>query len=129
MNPLITPEQVIEYTEFEAVENRQTDKLESDITQAEAELFNRCGHRFTDPKYTPLPKEITLALIKLAEYYALINSDEAITKGYTSERLGDYSYTLANGMAVNRPVIDLLIADYIVKAIPKRPVTFRMRAL
>jgi hypothetical protein len=129
VDPLITPEQVIEYTDFGAVKNRATDKLANDITQAETELFSRCGHKFIGPEYTPLPKEVTLALKKLAEYYALINSDESIAKGYTSERLGDYSYTLANGTAVNRPAIDLLIADYILKPAPKRPVSFRMRAL
>lgn len=129
MNHLITPEQVIEYTDFDVVKNRATGKLVNDITQAETELFNRCGHKFIGPEYMPLPKEVTLALKKLSEYYALINSDESIAKGYTSERLGDYSYTLANGMAVNRPAIDLLIADYIVKAAPKRPVSFRMRTL
>lgn len=126
---LITPQQVIDYTEFEAVKSRTTNKLQSDILQAETELFSKAGHRFDKPPYPPIPPEVTLALIKLAEYYALVNSDESITKGYSSERLGDYSYTLSDGRTVNKPAIDLLIADYVQKAAPKRPVTFRMRAL
>ena len=129
MNPLITPEQVIEYTEFDAVKARVPAKLESDILQAEIELFNKAGHKFSDSQYIPLPAEVQLALIKLTEYYALVNSDESMAKGYTSERLGDYSYTLSDGTNISKPSIDLLIADYVVKAAPKRPVSFRMRTL
>ncbi len=126
---LITPEQIIEYTDFEAVKAREPSKLKKDILQAETELFAKTGHRFDTPTYIPLPAPVELALIKLAEYYALINSDESIAKGYSSERLGDYSYTLSDGRTVSKPAIDLLIADYIQKAVPKRPVSFRMRAL
>ena len=126
---LITPEQVIDYTEFDAVKARAPTKLKSDILQAEIELFNKVGHKFSDSKYDPLPAEVRLALVKLAEYYALVNSDESIAKGYTSERLGDYSYTLSDGTNISKPSIDLLIADYVVKAAPKRPVSFKMRTL
>lgn len=127
--PLITPEQVIDYTEFEAVKARAPNKLQSDILQAETELFSKAGHKFDTPDYVPLPATVQLALIKLAEYYALINSDESIAKGYASERLGDYSYTLSDGRTVSKPAIDLLIAEYSRKVAPKRPVSFRMRAL
>lgn len=126
---LITPQQVIDYTEFEAVKDRAPNKLQSDILQAETELFSKAGHRFDKSPYPPIPSEVTLALVKLAEYYALINSDESIAKGYSSERLGDYSYTLSDGRTVTKPAIDLLIADYVQKAAPKRPVSFRMRTL
>lgn len=126
---LITPQQVIDYTEFDDVKERVPNKLESDILQAQTELFAKVGHRFDAPEYNSLPAEVELALIKLAEYYALINSDESITKGYSSERIGDYSYTLANGTTVHRPNIDLLIAQYVQKQVAKRPVSFRIRAL
>lgn len=129
MNPLIRTEQIIEYTEFDAVKARAPAKLESDILQAEIELFNKVGHKFSDSKYNPLPAEVQLALIKLAEYYALVNSDESLAKGYKSESLGSYSYTLSDGTSISKPSIDLLIADYVVKAAPKRPVSFKMRAL
>lgn len=126
---LIVPEQVIDYTEFDSVKTRAPNRLQSDILQAEIELFNKAGHKFRDPQYIPLPAEVELALIKLTEYYALVNSDESMAKGYTSERLSDYSYTLSDGNSISKPSIDLLIANYIVKAAPKRPVSFRMRAL
>lgn len=126
---LITPDQILAYTEFEAVKARAPSKLESDILQAETELFSKAGHRFDDPAYIPLPVSVKLALIKMAEYYALINSDESMAKGYSSERLGDYSYTLSDGRTISKPAIDLLIADYVKKAAPKRPVSFKMRTL
>lgn len=126
---LISPEQVVNYTEFDAVKTRAPNKLQSDILQAEIELFNKAGHNFSESKYIPLPAEVELALIKLTEYYALVNSDESMAKGYISERLSDYSYTLSDGNSICKPSIDLLIANYIVKAVPKRPVSFRMRAL
>lgn len=127
--PLITTEQVSAYTEFETVKNRDPAKLASDILQAEIEVFSKAGHRFDTPAYVPLAAEVQLALIKLAEYYALINSDESIAKGYTSERLSDYSYTLSDGRTVIKPAIDLLIAEHVIKPAPKRPVSFKMRAL
>lgn len=127
--PLITPEQVSAYTEFETVKNRDPEKLASDILQSEIEVFSKAGHRFDTPAYVPLAAEVQLALIKLAEYYALVNSDESIAKGYTSERLSDYSYTLSDGRTVIKPAIDLLIAEYVIKPAPKRPVSFKMRTL
>lgn len=126
---LIRPQQVIDYTEFEAVKARAPNKLESDILQAETELYSKAGHQFNTPAYNPLPPPVELALIKLAEYYVLVNSDESLAKGYTSERLGDYSYTMSDGRTISKPAIDLLIADYIQKAAPKRPISFKMRAL
>ena len=126
---LIKPEQVIAYTDFESVKARAPSKLASDILQAETELFTKAGHRFDAPAYIPLPAPVELALIKLAEYYALVNSDESIAKGYTSERLEGYSYTLSDGRTISKPAIDLLIADYVQKEVPKRPISFKMRAL
>lgn len=126
---LITPEQVVAYTDFESVKARAPSKLASDILQAETELFTKAGHCFDVPAYIPLPAPVELALIKMTEYYALINSDESIAKGYISERLGDYSYTLPDGRTISKPAIDLLIAEYVQKPAPKRPVSFKMRAL
>lgn len=126
---LITPEQVVAYTDFESVKARAPSKLVSDILQAETELFTKAGHRFDVPAYIPLPAPAELALIKLAEYYALMNCDESVAKGYSSEKLGDYSYTLPDGRTISKPAIDLLIAEYVQKQAPKRPVSFKMRAL
>lgn len=110
---LITPAQVKEYTEFEEVKNRPEPKLAKDILQAQIDVFKHVGHKFKESEYPTLPEEVELALIKLAEYYALINSDESIVKGYKSEKLGDYSYTLSDGTVIDKPSITNLLAEYV----------------
>lgn len=44
---LISPEDVRAYTVFESVKNRSDELLESDIIEAEAEVFKIAGHDFT----------------------------------------------------------------------------------
>ncbi|KAF6603414.1 protein YqbG, partial [Bacillus sp. EKM417B] len=72
------------------------------------------------------------AVLKMAQFYALINSDESITKGYTSEKIGDYSYTLGNGSTIQKPNIYSLIKDYVVPAdsdLEGTEVKMRMRSI
>lgn len=83
---LITPEEVIAYSVFEAVKSRPEDLLQHDILEAETEIQSIVGHDFSGEKYQPLPEKVKLALLKLAQYFALINSDESIVKGYKSEK-------------------------------------------
>lgn len=109
---LISAEDVVNYTVFQKVKQREP-LLKHDIIQAEAEVFQFCGHKFSDAKYTPLPEQVKLALIKLSEYYALINSDEARVMGKKSESIGKYSYTLADGTEVQKPILSALLADYV----------------
>jgi hypothetical protein len=128
---LITPYQVKDYTEFETVKNRPDSKIEKDILQAQTEIFQYVGHKFNDLfEYPQVPAEVDLALIKLAEYYALVNSDESIVKGYQSERLGDYSYTLSSGQVINKPSISALLAAFIKSSgAAEGKVRFRMGAI
>jgi hypothetical protein len=49
----------------------------------------------------------------MAQFFALINSDESITKGYQSERIGDYSYTLATGQTIRKPDVYELLSAYV----------------
>ncbi|BBP90942.1 hypothetical protein BsIDN1_45600 [Bacillus safensis] len=110
---LISPEDVRAYTVFESVKNRSDELLESDIIEAEAEVFRIVGHKFTSEKNQPLPEKAKIALIKMAQFFALINGDESIIKGYKSEKIGDYSYTLADGNAVSKPDVYNLLIDFI----------------
>ncbi|APT47390.1 DUF3199 family protein [Bacillus safensis] len=110
---LISPEDVRAYTVFESVKNRSDELLESDIIEAEAEVFKIAGHDFTSEKYQPLPEKAKIALIKMAQFFALINGDESIIKGYKSEKIGDYSYTLADGNAISKPDVYNLLIDFI----------------
>jgi uncharacterized protein DUF3199 len=126
---LITPAQVIDYTDFDVVKERDTAKIEKDILQAEADIFEEAGHDFSDEIYESIPDKAELALIKVAEYYALINSDESIAKGIKSEKLEGYSYTLADGTVIKKPAIHNLIKPYIKKYDTTGNLNFRMRAL
>ena len=125
---LISPEDVRAYTVFESVKNRSDELLESDIIEAEAEVFKIVGHDFTSEKYQPLPEKAKIALIKMAQFFALINGDESIIKGYKSEKIGDYSYTLADGNAVTKPDVYNLLIDFIEPIDqPEDPASVRMR--
>ncbi|MGM0967138.1 MAG: protein YqbG [Bacillota bacterium] len=125
---LISPEDVRAYTVFESVKNRSDELLESDIIEAEAEVFKIVGHDFTSEKYQPLPEKARIASIKMAQFFALINGDESIIKGYKSEKIGDYSYTLADGNAISKPDVYNLLIDFIEPIDPPEdPASVRMR--
>ncbi|QCU17567.1 DUF3199 family protein [Bacillus altitudinis] len=125
---LISPEDVRAYTVFESVKNRSDELLESDIIEAEAEVFKITGHDFTSEKYQPLPEKARIALIKMAQFFALINRDESIIKGYKSEKIGDYSYTLTDGNAISKPDVYNLLIDFIEPIDqPEDPASVRMR--
>lgn len=122
---LITPADVREYTVFKVVKNRLDAQLSFDIIQAETDVFKVCGHKFIDPKYSPLPETVKLALIKATEFYALMNTDSNRMKGYKSEKIGDYQYTLDDGQSQTFSLQSLL-ADYIESTGQK---SFRFRAI
>ncbi|MGE6629839.1 protein YqbG [Bacillus sp. NPDC077027] len=110
---LISVEEVKAYSAFDDIKNRSDEQLTSDIIEAEAEIIRIVGHHFTKEKYQPLPEKAKIALLKMAQYFALINGDESMTKGYTSEKMGDYSYALANDNTVSKPNIYHLLIDFI----------------
>ncbi|AGK52029.1 protein YqbG [Bacillus sp. 1NLA3E] len=117
--PRITAADVIGYTVFDKVKQRPPTLLEMDIIEADQEIKSIVGHTFNgvdtegNPLYPALPPEVEIAYLKMAQFFALINSDESITKGYQSERIGDYSYTLANGQTVRKPDVFDLLSAYI----------------
>lgn len=130
--PLIAPSDVKTYTDFESVQNRDEKKMEKDIMRAELDVFKYCSHRFDDAeKYPSIPEEVKLALILLTEYYSLTSGDESLVKGYRSEKIGDYSYTLGDGTAVSKPDFDMLLADHTIESgsAGRKKVAFRMRTI
>lgn len=121
--PKLVPSEVMDYTSFQSVKDRTSIQMDGDILQAEQDVFSFCGHDFSDEVF--YPEVVKLALIKLAEYYALVNSDESLVKGVTSEKLGDYSYTI-NG-EVKTFSLATLLRNY-VKEKGKKGTTFKVRA-
>ncbi|MGE6260875.1 protein YqbG [Heyndrickxia sporothermodurans] len=122
---LITPSDLKDYTDFEVVKERLDAKLEQDILEAEVEIESIVGHDFSE--YDSLPKKAKLALLKMAQFFALINSDESIVKGYKSEKIGDYAYTLADGNSIRKPDVFSLIKDYIKDSSHQNEGTARLR--
>lgn len=109
----ITPDDLQAYSVFEDVLERDPEHLKSDILEATIYV----GKRLEKPleEYEPLPDGLKLALLKVAQFFALVNSDESMTKGYKSEKIGDYSYTMQDGSRMTMPDISDLISDFIKK--------------
>lgn len=123
---LITSTDLIAYSVFDQVRQRDSTLLENDIMEAQAELETIVGHDYSDPtKYPTLPDRAKLALLKLAQFYSLVNSDESMIKGILSEKLGDYSYTMSDGTKMEKPdVAHLIIND--VQTTRKGRLSFRI---
>lgn len=124
----ITPEELQLYTDFDSVKERSVEKLQFDILEAETHIQEQLALPLSE--YMPIPGKLRLALLKVAQFFALVNSDESISKGFKSEKIGDYSYTLGDGSAMNFPDVSSLLSEFapIIEPIEKN-MLFRMRPL
>ncbi|TDQ35277.1 protein YqbG [Aureibacillus halotolerans] len=128
---LITVEELKDYTSFDVVKQRSNDALANDILEAHVEIVSMAGHDFTGEDYNPLPPTVVLAAKKLSQFHALVNSDAALTKGYQSENIGKYSYTLGKD-GLQKPDVSQMIAPYVVENETPPPASkpkFKMRSL
>lgn len=107
----ITPEDLRGYTTFKSVKKRPDEQLKMDILEAESYIDSRIENPLH--KYDDLPDKLKIAWLKVAQFYALINGDESIAKGYKSEKIGDYSYTLADGSSMSMPDISNLLEEFL----------------
>ncbi|WP_368653762.1 DUF3199 family protein [Ornithinibacillus sp. 4-3] len=107
----ITPKDLKDYTTFKSVKKRPDAQLEMDILEAKSYINSKIEIPLDD--YDELPTELKLAWLKVAQFYALINGDESMAKGYKSERMGDYSYTLSDGSSMTMPDISSLIDKFL----------------
>jgi len=124
----ITPDALKSYSTFEAVQNRPDPQLKMDILEAVTYVNKKIEKPLSE--YTELPDELELALLKVAQFYALVNGDESIVKGYKSEKIGDYSYTLSDGSSLSMPDVSSLLDDFMPDDGKKTDGVFlRMRAL
>lgn len=124
----ITPAELKAHSVFESVIERADNHLESDILEAETYVRKQISKPLEE--YDPLPPTLRLALLKVAEFFALVNSDESIAKGYKSEKIGDYSYTMSDGSSASIPDVSDLLDDFIDKDAPSDGNVFlRMRVL
>ena len=114
--PILTPTEVRNRTSFLVVQNRTDQQLADDILEAEAYIEAFTNRTFEVP---PVPSKVRVACMKLAQYYALFNSSEAMLKGYESEQLDDYQYKI--GKDATFPDVSHLLTSYVVE--PEEPRT------
>ena len=125
--PWITPQEVREYSEIPAVQQRTDARLAVDIARAEQYIITYTHNRFAD--YEEIPQAVKAAVIILAEAYARSATSKFITQGLQSETFDDYSYTAADG-TVDYTGLGLagLLDDFVI-AEATHGVTLRMRRL
>ncbi len=114
--PWVTPADVKAYSDFTAVQNRNEEKLLTDISRAELYIINRTNNTFADDtKYAEIPVNIKLAVLLVAEFYANTAAADP-QKKRQSETFKDYSYTvLSSGADLSADDLDIepLISAYI----------------
>lgn len=93
--PWIVPEDVRGYTDSEKVKARSNLQLKFDISRAENYVISYTNNRFNTEEYAKtIPDDIRMALILLAEAYALKSVNASSVVSIKSETFDDYSYTI-----------------------------------
>lgn len=122
--PWVTPQEVREYSEVPAVQQRSDTRLKVDIARAEQYVLTYTHNSF---KNEELPQAVKTAVLILAEAYG---HNSAIVAGeIKSETYDEYTYTTETKQ-ISIEALDLvaLLDDY-VKTEPRNGVTLRMRKL
>lgn len=127
--PWVTPDDVLEYTDFKSVKSRDTSKLTRDISRAEKYIISFTNNNFAE--YETVPQSVQTAVILVAEAFAFNSSlDAQNSNEMKSEQFDDYSYTRADVEKIDIDSIDLatLLEDF-VKNKTKDGIVMRMRKL
>lgn len=123
--PWMTPQEVKDYSEIPAVQQRSNMRLAVDIARAEQYIITYTHNSFKDVEDVPVP--VKTAVLLLAEAYGYNAAIAA--KEVKSETFDDYSYT-AEISQISIETLDLaaLLDDYVITE-PRNGVTLRMRRL
>lgn len=106
----ISAQELRDYTVIQLVKNRDDELLEQDILEAQTEINIMTERDFSDTTQFPtVPDEVILATKKLAQYYAMMNSDESALKAVTSESIGNYQYSKGS---LQKPDLSHLLHKY-----------------
>lgn len=123
--PWVTPQEVKDYSEIPAVQQRSTERITVDIARAEQYVITYTHNSFKDMQV--IPPAVKTAVLILAEAYGY-NAATAANQ-VKSETFDDYSYT-AETSQIKIEALDLAaLLDDFVKTEPKNGVTLRMRKL
>ncbi|WP_312498137.1 protein YqbG [Bacillus luti] len=124
---IITPEQLIDYTIFDEVKQRDPKLLRMDIVESQNDIFTLTLVDFQDKsKYPTIPEEVEISCFKLAQYHALVNSDEASIEDVKSQRMGNYSEQ-SNGYI--KPDVSSLLNKWIKEKKRKGTTQLRLRSI
>lgn len=123
--PWVTPQEVRDYSEIPAVQQRSDARLAVDIARAEQYVITYTHNSFESEE--EIPQAVKTAVLILAEAYG--HNSIIAAKEVKSETFDDYSYT-AESSQISLEGLDLaaLLDDY-VKTLPNGGVTLRMRRL
>ena len=123
--PWVTPQEVREYSEIPAVQQRSDARLTVDIARAEQYVITYTHNSFKD--MTEVPQAVKTAVMILAEAYG--HNAVLAAKEVKSETFDDYSYT-SESSQISIEGLDLaaLLDDFFVKE-PRNGITLRMRRL
>ncbi|PLT76264.1 DUF3199 family protein [Mediterraneibacter gnavus] len=123
--PWVTPQEVREYSEIAAVQQRSDARLTVDIARAEQYVITYTHNSFEDKE--EIPAAVKTAVLILAEAYG--HNAVVAAKEVKSETFDDYSYT-TEAKQISAEALDLaaLLDEFVVKE-PRNGVTLRMRKL
>lgn len=123
--PWVTPQEVREYSEIPAVQQRSDARLAVDIARAEQYVITYTHNSFKD--IPELPQAVKTAVMILSEAYG--HNAVLAAKEVKSETFDDYSYT-SESSQISIEGLDLaaLLDDFVVKE-PRNGITLRMRRL
>ncbi|MDY8165917.1 protein YqbG [Bacillus thuringiensis] len=136
---IITPERLLKYTCIDDIKERNPELLLMDIVEAQNEIFTLTLVNFEDKeKFPTVPEVVEIACLKLAQYYALVNADEAALEQMQSERIGNYSYQrqsekVGNGQYQStgfvKPNVHSLLSEWIKEKQNKGTARMRLRSI
>lgn len=123
--PWVTPQEVREYSEIPAVQQRSDARLTVDIARAEQYVITYTHNSFKDMQ--EVPQAVKTAVMILAEAYG--HNAVLAAKEVKSETFDDYSYT-SESSQISIEGLDLaaLLDDFVLKE-PRNGITLRMRRL
>ncbi len=125
--PWVTPQEVRDYSEIPAVQQRSDARLAVDITRAEQYVITYTHNTFEGD--VEIPQAVRTAVLILAEAYARSATSKFTTQGVQSETFDDYAYTAADGTVDYSGLGLAALLDDFVIAVPNCGVTLRMRKL
>jgi hypothetical protein len=127
--PWALPADIIAYTDYKQVQERNETKLMVDISRAEQYVIAYTNNDFSADK--TIPDSVKTAIILLAEAYAYNACADTRSGGrrMKSESFDDYSYS-SDDAYINIDDLDVkILLDPYVKVTARNGITMRMRKL